>query len=423
MNYTQSEVLQYIAENDVKFIKLFFTDIFGSIKSISIMPEQLPTAFKWGIPFDASCVKGFLEVAKTDLFIVPDPATLAVLPWRPQHGRVVRFYCNIRYPDGAPFAGDSRLILQQTADKIRELGYTCKIGTDCEFYLFNADENGQPTLTPQDQASYCDLAPRDRGENVRRDICLTLEQMGIKPEASHHEKGPGQNEIDFADSDVLNAADNFATFKTVVRTIAARNGLFASFMPKPLADRSGSGLHVNISLKKDGCNVFEGEKLRPEAESFIAGILHHIKDITAFLNPLNNSYDRFGEFEAPQYVSWSRWNLSQLIRFPASGGKDVRIKVRSPDPACNQYLALALILSSGLDGIANKRPLPPATDIDLCSAPPQTIAGLPKLPGSLKEALAFAAASPFVADLLTKDVLDMFAAAKSGGRDPDFGEI
>jgi len=423
MDYTKNEVLQYIAENDVKFIKLFFTDIFGAIKSISVQPGELPKAFKTGISFDASAVKGFLEASKSDLFIVPDPTTLSVLPWRPQHGRVVRFFCNVHNADGTPFEGDSRHILQQTAAYAEKLGYEVHIGTECEFYLFQTDEKGEPTHIPQDTAGYCDLAPRDRGENVRRDICLTLIQMGIIPEVSHHETGPGQQEVDFKYDTLVKASDNLGTFKTVVKTIAARNGLYASFMPKPLSASAGSGLHINISLYRNGHNIFDSDPLPDDARSFIAGILFRIREITAFLNPLNNSYDRFGSYEAPKYVSWSSQNRSQLIRIPAETGERKRLELRSPDPSCNQYLALSLIIRAGFEGIAEKRQLPVPNDINLFNATPGRLKGLETLPLTLGDALELAAASGFVLSILPAATLNAFITMKKSSADPDFEEI
>jgi len=423
MEYSEGEVLQYIAENDVKFIKLFFTDIFGQIKSISVQPSVLKRAFKEGVSFDASAVKGFLSTTKSDLFIVPDPATLSVLPWRPQHGRVVRFYCNIRYPDGKPFEGDSRLILQRVMEKAAKMGFDVKIGTECEFYLFKLDEKSQPTMVPHDNAGYCDLAPSDKGENVRRDIILTLLQMGIEPETSHHEAGPGQNEIDFKYNTAVKAADNFATFKTAVKTIAAQDGLFASFMPKPLEDKAGSGLHINISLHKGSKNLFEDETLSVEAKAFIAGILFRIKEITAFLNPLPNSYKRLGAFEAPRYVSWSHENRSQLIRIPAAVGESHRIELRSPDPSCNQYLALALIIAAGLEGIEQQRILPAAKDIDLFNAESAQVKNLDTLPKTLAEAVKLAVKSDFVKSILPEVTINAFAATENDIEDPAFGAL
>ena len=282
-------------------------------------------------------------MAKSDLLLFPDPATLTVLPWRPGPGRVVRFYCDIKNPDGSAFSHDTRAILKRVAAKFEELGYVCKIGAECEFYLFKTDANGYPTDVPFDNAGYLDIAPLDKGENIRREIALCLEEMGIKVETSHHEQGPGQNEIDFKFGDALATADNLLTFKSAVKVIAARNGLFASFMPKPIAETAGSGLHVNLSLVKGGQNIFKSrEKGHSEiAESFIAGILAKTPEITVFLNPICNSYLRFGSFEAPKYVSWSHENRSQLVRIPAAAGERVRMELRSPDPSVNPYLAFA----------------------------------------------------------------------------------
>lgn len=411
MDYTKNEVLTYIAENDVKFIKLFFTDIFGSIKSISIQPSELERAFNSGISFDASAVKGFLGVDQSDLYLIPDASTLSVLPWRPQHGRVVRFYCNIKYPDGTPFEGDIRKLLADVVEKSEKKGYKIKVGTECEFYLFQLDEKGNTTSIPHDNAGYCDLAPLDKGENIRRDICITLEQMGIKPEVSHHEAGPGQHEIDFVYDSPLKAADNLSTFKTVVRTVAARNGLDANFQGKPLADKPGNGLHINISIEKNGKNLFID--FEDEARYFIGGILNRIREITAILNPNENSYSRFGHFEAPLYIGWSKANRSQLIRIPATSDKSrSRMEIRSPDPSCNQYAALALILAAGFEGIENKTSIPKELHIDAYSAKPKDLENVQMLPQSLKEAVTLALNSDFVKQILPEVTLKAFIEAE-----------
>lgn len=414
MNYTMSEVLQFIAENDVKFIRLAFCDIFGVQKNISIMPDELPRAFESGISFDASAVRGFMNVEESDLFLTPDPGTLSILPWRPAQGRVVRFYCDIRRPDGSLFEGDSRGILKRAAEHAARLGYQCRVGAECEFYLFETDERGNPTLTPHDSAGYCDVAPLDKGENVRREICLTLEEMGIPPESSHHEQGPGQNEIDFKYSDALHAADNVITFRSVVKAAAARNGLYASFMPKPFADRSGSGMHLNMSLARDGVNIFQtaGSGRSPEAESFTQGILDSVADITAFLNPQTNSYARLGRLEAPRFITWSHQNRSQLVRIPAATGEYERLELRSPDASCNPYLAFALTLEAGLAGIEARRPLCPPTDCNLYNAADPRLERLEALPGTLDAALARAEGSPFVNALLPARTLEKYAEQK-----------
>lgn len=395
--------MQYVAENDVKFIKLLFTDIFGEVKSISVQPSVLKRAFQDGISFDASAIRGFLNVSKSDLVIKPDSTTLSVLPWRPQRGRVARLYCGISYPDGTPFEGDSRHILKKVLEKCDKAGYSVKVGTECEFYLFNLDEKGMPTKTPQDYASYCDLAPLDKGENVRRDIILNLEQMGIVPETSHHESGPGQNEIDFKYDDAMRAADNVSTFKTTVRTIASQAGLYASFEPKPLDEEAGNGFHVNLSLHKGGENLFAKDS--SEAKSFTAGILRRSREIAAFTNPVQRSYIRLGQFEAPKYVSWSRQNRSQLIRVPAAEGELSRIELRSPDTKCNQYLVLALVIAAGLEGIEKKLELPSPVDLDLYNASEKDVASLEMLPADLDEALKIAADSDFVKSVVPENTL------------------
>ena len=414
MNNTVNEVLEFIEENDVKFVRLAFCDIFGTLKNISVMASELPRAFKYGISFDASAVKGFMKIEDSDLFLVPDPATLSVLPWRPQQGRVVRFYCNIFYADGQPFAGDGRNILRQAVTRVASLGYSCRIGTECEFYLFQLDENGKCTKIPHDTAGYFDVAPYDKGENVRREICLTLEEMGIQPETSHHEQGPGQNEIDFKYGDALLAADNLVTFKNVVSTIAARNGLWASFAPKPLPDHSGNGLHVNMSLASKGINIFKQDKEQHSAaaKSFIAGILNRTAEITAFLNPLAESYQRLGVFEAPKYLTWSPKNRSQLIRIPAASDLHARMELRSPDPCCNPYLAFTLLLDAGMEGIKKEMELCPPNNFDLYKAPPEVLKDIPQLPGSLGEALELAEKSEFIKYSLPKQTMKKYLDAK-----------
>jgi glutamine synthetase len=414
MNYTMTEVLEFIQENDVKFIRLAFCDIFGNQKNISIMPQELPRAFKYGISFDASAISGFMNVESSDLFLAPDPVTLSILPWRPSNGRVVRFFCDIKHPDGSPFEGDGRNILRKTIREAETLGYNCRIGSECEFYLFQLDEKGMPTTIPYDFGGYCDIAPLDKGENVRREICLTLEEMGIRPESSHHEQGPGQNEVDFKYSDALTAADNLVTFKSVVKTVAARNGLHASFMPKPLAWSSGSGLHINISLFKNGQNIFDNrnKQLGEVPGHFIAGLMSKIPEMTAFLNPLVNSYDRFGEFKAPRYITWSYQNRSQLIRIPAAEDEYCRIELRSPDPSCNPYQAFALVLQAGLEGMKKQLPLASAFNANLYEAETDKIRGLDLIPENLGAAIKLAQNSTFVQGVLPQITIDKFLNSK-----------
>ena len=415
MRTTVDEVLEFIHDNDVKFIRLSFCDLFGNLKNISIIPDELPRAFEHGIPFDAHAVSGFTDITKSDLLLVPDPATLSVLPWRPQQGRVVRFYCNIKNPDGSVFWGDTREILRSVVDRTRQKGYTCMIGAECEFYLFVTDENGEPTSVPFDNGGYLDVYPLDKGENIRREICICLEEMGIRPETSHHERGPGQNEVDFKFSDAVNSADNFITFKQVVKSIAARNGLFASFSPKPLPDKSGSGLHVNLSLMQNGQNIFRlgGKDNSKVAESFVAGVLQKISEITAFLNPTPNSYESLGACEAPKYISWSHGNRSQLVRIPADSDERMRMELRSSDPATNPYLAFALIISAGFYGIENGLALPESINVDLYNADESVIGTLPRLPENLGHALKLAEKSDFLKNTLSEQVIESFVRLKN----------
>lgn len=406
MGFTEQDVLQYVEENDVKFIRLFFCDIFGVPKNVAVMAEVLPRVFAQGAGFDVSAVDGFMNVAEGDLLLLPDPGTLSILPWRPSTGRVARMFCDIRRSDGTPFSGCGRTLLRTARAQAKEAGLSFRFGTECEFYLFEMDEKGNPTLHPRDKAGYLDIAPLDRCENVRREICLALEEMGLFPEGSHHEKGPGQNEIWCRPVDVLAAADDLITYKSAVRTIAAQNGLFASFMPKPLPGKSGSGLHVHMAP-----SLLSGDALLEQTlHAFLAGILRRVGDMTLFLNTATNSYQRFGSFEAPRYVTWSSGNRAQLIRVPETGAP--RLELRSPDPLCNPYLAFTLLLQAGLEGLRNGSVPPVPTDIDLQSAPAGTLAGLERLPDSLGAAIEKAQDSIFVRQSLPAPVIGKILEVK-----------
>jgi glutamine synthetase len=398
MKYTPQEVIQFIQEEDVKFIRLAFCDCFGRPKNISIMPHELERAFKYGIAIDASAIAGFGDEVNSDLFLHPDASTIALLPWRPEHGSVVRMFCSITHPDGTPFAHDTRGILKQAVADAAKAGYAFSFGSELEFYLFRLDENGEVTDVPYDQATYMDVAPEDRCENVRREICLTLERMGIQPESSHHEEGPGQNEVDFRYSDPLSAADNAVTFLTVVKTIAARNGLYADFSPRPLEGRPGSGFHINMSVQGGA------EALMHRA---MGGILDKITDMTLFLNPAEQSYSRLGAHKAPKYISWSSNNRSQLIRVPAASGEYRRFELRSPDCTANPYLAFALLIWAGLSGIENDIALPEACNVNLHTADSRNVA-LATLPRSLSDAEKCAADSNFIAQHLPQSLIEFF---------------
>lgn len=379
MKYSKEEVLQYVSEDDVKFIRLAFCDVFGKPKNISIMPDELPRAFERGIAFDASSIDGFGDEAHCDLLLKPDSSTLTALPWRPEHGKVVRMFSDVCAPRGEASDCDTRNLLKSAVKAAEARGFDFSFGAEQEFYLFTLDGDGNPTKQPYDNAGYMDIAPEDKGENVRREICLTLERMGIRPESSHHKAGPGQNEIDFRYSDPLTAADNAVTFRTVVKTVAKRNGLWADFSPKPLKDLPGSGFHINMSVSSS-----DSSDCLPY---LIAGLLDKARDMTVFFNPIKESYERLGKDKAPRYISWSDENRSRLIRVPAAFGEYRRAELRSPDPTSNPYLAFSLMIYAALYGLENKLPLPPSAEL-------QT--DLKKLPESLEEAREAAKTSDFI---------------------------
>ena len=400
MGYSQQEVLQYVEEGGIKFIRLAFCDVFGRQKNITIMPQELKRAFEYGIAIDGSAISGFGEETHSDLLLHPEADTLMELPWRPEHGKIVRMFANITYPDGRPFECDTRRLLKKAVKTAEEKGYRFYFGAEREFYIFRLDENANPTRIPHDSAGYMDRAPEDKGENIRREICLTLEMMGIQPESSHHEEGPGQNEIDFRYSDPITAADNFMTFQTIVKTVADRNGLYADFSPKPLEDRRGNGLHINISVKSD-----DG---KDRMNYMMAGILARIKEMTLFLNTEENSYRRLGKSKAPGYISWSSENRSQLIRIPAASGEYRRAELRSADPAANPYLAFALVIYASLDGIENSLQLPPAANFNFFSAAKSLLENYERLPSSLQEARKLALESNFIKEYIPQPILDIY---------------
>ena len=386
---TYEDVIEFCEEQDVRFIRLSYFDIYGIQKNVSVLPTELKRAFTEGISFDASAIDGFLDEVHSDLFLYPDPNTMSILPWRSMDGSVIRMYCDIKYPDGTPFERDVRYILKKAVNKAKEMEIRINFGSEFEFYLFKQDENGENTYIPLDQAGYMDIAPLDKGENVRREICLTLSEMGIDPEVSHHEMGHGQNEIDFRYSSALQAADNAATFKWVVQAIANMQGLVADFSPKPINDQPGNGMHINMSVEN------HEELMMP----FMAGILNRIEEMTLFLNPIKDSYKRLGKDKAPQYISWSYQNRNQLIRIPATHSTS-RIELRSPDCSCNIYLAYALLICAGLEGVEKKLETIPCTDV--------ATNDLKRLPQDLKEAKRKASESKWLRNILGKDVVDIY---------------
>ena len=409
MKRTAQDILNFVEDNDVKFAKLTFCDIFGNQKNVSLFASELPRAFAEGVSFDGSSIAGFMNVEESDLVLWPDPDTATVLPWRPTEGRVIRMYCDITLPNGKPFEGNCRGYLQSVIKRARAMGLVCNVGCECEFYLFETDEHGSPTRIPLDIGGYFDIPPLDKGENIRREICFAIEEMGLHPEHSHHESGHGQNEIDCHYAGPLKTADHVMMFKQIVRAVAMRNGIHASFLPKPLPDQAGSGLHINLSLYMDGRNLFEGD-IAPDsiAGSFMAGVLAHSRELTVFTNPLPNSYQRFGCDEAPRYVSWSRQNRSQLVRIPQVKGDNCRMELRSPDPACNPYLAIGLVLAAGLDGIENRMVLSAPVNKNLFDPSMAEGLSLETLPASLEEAVQAAEESEFLRRVLPEQLASRY---------------
>ncbi len=417
--YQKADILRMVKEEDIEFIRMQFTDIFGQLKNVAITASQIEKAVNNQIMIDGSSIEGFVRIQESDQYLYPDLDSFTVLPWRPQHGKVARLICDVYNPDGTPFVGDPRGVLKKVLKKAADMGYSFNVGPECEFFLFQTDEKGNPTTTTGDDAGYFDLGPLDHGESTRREICMTLEQMGFEIEASHHEVAAGQHEIDFKYADALTAADNIMTFKLAVKTLAQKNGLHATFMPKPLFGVNGSGMHTNMSLFKDGKNVFfdpsDARKLSKEAYAFIAGLLHHVRGMAAITNPLVNSYKRLVPgYEAPCYLAWSASNRSALIRIPAARGQSTRVELRCPDPACNPYLALAVCLAAGLDGI-EKGMTPPdeiTENIFAMDAAARQSKGIGSLPGSLHEAVAEMKKDALITDTLGAHVTEHYVAGK-----------
>ena len=394
------QVLEYVEEQDVKFIRLSFCDVFGKQKNVSILPDELPKAFKEGISIDGSAIDGFMDEKNSDLFLYPDPDTCSILPWRSMEGAVIRMECQIKYPDETPFERDCRYILKKAIRKAKEKGITFVFGTEFEFYLFKLDENENNTYIPLDQGGYMDVSPEDKGEDVRREICFTLSDMGIQPEASHHEEGPGQNEIDFRYSTALRAADNAQTFKWVVKTISKSNGLYADFSPKPLKQEAGNGLHINISI--------ESEDNKDYLDNVLAGLMNHLEEMTLFLNPDVSSYERIGKRKAPKYITWSAYNRTQAIRIPATKSKNIRLELRSPDPCCNPYLAFALIIYAGLDGIERNLKAPEEVNVNLYQAKDDITSQLKAIPDSIRKASNITRESEFIAEYIPEKIIEAY---------------
>ncbi|SHK47735.1 glutamine synthetase [Clostridium cavendishii DSM 21758] len=419
MKYLKEDIISLVEENDVKFIRLQFTDIFGNVKNLAITESQLEKALERGCSFDGSSIEGFVRIEESDMYLMPDVDTFEILPWESHQGNIARMICDVYTVDGKPFEGDPRYILKKVIKQAEEMGYTFNVGPECEFFLFHTDDEGKPTTKTHDNAGYFDLGHIDLGEEARRDMCIALEKMGFEIEASHHEGAGGQHEIDFKYDNVLNTADNIITFKSVVKTIAQSHGLHATFMPKPISGISGSGMHINMSLSKNNKNVFydsnDEYSLSSEAYNFIAGILKHIKGMTIITNPLVNSYKRLVTgYEAPMYLSWSPKNMSPLIRIPFAREDTTRLELRNPDPSCNPYLVLALCLAAGLDGIKNKLQAPKSIEKNLyeMTDDERISQGIESLPLDLNGAIEEFKKDPFLKEVLGEHVYNVYLEAK-----------
>ena len=419
---TKEEIFELVKENNVKFIRLQFTDIFGVLKNVAITIDQLEKAMNNECMFDGSSIEGFARIEESDMYLRPDPDTFVIFPWRPQVGKVARLICDVYTSEGEPFKGDPRYVLKKIIARANTMGYdSFNVGPECEFFLFLTDSEGNPTTITHDNAGYFDLGPIDLGENARRDISMVLDEMGFEIEASHHEVAPGQHEIDFKYTDALTAADAILTFKLVVKVMAQRHGLHATFMPKPIEGINGSGMHTNLSLFKGEENAFfdldDKLQLSQDAYYFLGGLMKNAAAITALTNPTVNSYKRLVPgYEAPVYVAWSAKNRSPLIRIPAARGKATRLELRNPDPSCNPYLALAGILAAGLDGIENKIEPPAPVNANIFEMSEKSLKKnkIVSLPGDLNEAISVMKNSPLVKDVLGAHVMDKYIEAKTG---------
>ena len=410
-NYTREEILQMVEEEDVEFIRLQFTDMFGAIKNIAVTARELPRALDNRCMINGEQVAGMDMEKGSDLYLSPILDTFAILPWRPQQGKVARMICDLYFPDGTPYKNSPRYILENVAGKAQEEGYTCYIDPECEFFLFHTDDNGNPTTVTHEQAGYLDISPLDLGENARRDMVLTLEDMGMEVESSHHEAAPAQHEIDFRYGEIRKIADCITTFKMAVRIVAKRHGLHATFMPKPKAEANGSGMHIQFSLIQNGENVFEcadrpGE-LSEEAYYFIGGLLAHSKEMALITNPLVNSYKRLVPgYDAPTELTWTENNQNSLVRIPVTRGEGIRVELRSPDASANPYVVLAVCLAAGLDGIKNK--ITPTKSSNLAAQDQQA----EHLPETLKEAIDYFESSSWVKEVLGEEFCRQYVAAK-----------
>lgn len=418
-HYSKEDIIRLVEEQDIKFIRLQFTDIFGILKNIAIPRSQLKKALNNEMMFDGSSIDGFARIEESDMYLRPDLDSFVVFPWNPEEEKVARLICDVYKTDGTPFEGDPRYILKKAVAEAAKMGYKFNVGPECEFFLFDVDEHGAATTNSNDRAGYFDLGPVDVGEYTRREMVRTLEEMGFVVEAAHHECAPAQHEIDFKYGEAIKTADSIMTFKLAVQTIANKNGLYATFMPKPKNNMAGSGMHINMSLEKDGKNIFADENgkngLSEEAYQFIAGLMKHINGIVAITNPLVNSYKRLiPGFEAPVYIAWSAKNRSPLIRIPAARGRGTRVELRNPDPTANPYLALAVCLMAGLDGIKNKLQVCESVDANIYAMhkKERRERGIESLPETLYDAVKQMEKDEYIMDFLGEELAEKYVEAK-----------
>ena len=420
MGHTKEDIIRLVEDEEIEFIRMQFVDIFGQLKNVAITASQIEKAVNNQIMFDGSSIEGFTRINESDQCLYPDLNSFTIFPWRPSQGKVARLICDVYNPDGTPFVGDPRGVLRRVLRRAEDMGFdTFNIGPELEFFLFETDEMGRATTITRDEAGYFDLGPLDHGESTRREVCMNLEEMGFEIEASHHECAIGQHEIDFKYVDAMDGADKIMTLKLAVKTLAQKNGLHAPFMPKPVYGVAGSGMHLNMSLFKDGRNVFYDEggqrQLSKTARSFIAGLLRHADGFTALTNPLVNSYKRLGAgYEAPRYKAWSSGNRSTLIRIPSVRGQSTRVELRSPDPSCNPYLAVAACLAAGLDGIAQglEPPEEISGDVYAMDDAARAAQNIGALPETLKDALDAMEQDRLIMDVLGEHVARHYIQGK-----------
>ena len=418
-HYSKEDIIRLVEEQDIKFIRLQFTDIFGILKNIAIPRSQLEKALNNEMMFDGSSIDGFARIEESDMYLRPDLDSFVVFPWNPEDEKVARLICDVYKTDGTPFEGDPRYILKKAVAEAAKMGYKFNVGPECEFFLFDVDEKGAPTTHSNDRAGYFDLGPVDVGEYTRREMVRTLENMGFIVEAAHHECAPAQHEIDFKYGEAIKTADSIMTFKLAVQTIANKNGMYATFMPKPKNNMAGSGMHINMSLEKDGVNIFADENgkngLSEDAYHFVAGLMKHINGIVAITNPLVNSYKRLVPgFEAPVYIAWSAKNRSPLIRIPAARGRGTRVELRNPDPTANPYLALAVCLMAGLDGIKNKLEVCESVDANIyaMNKKERRERGIESLPETLYDAVKQMEKDEYIMNFLGEELAEKYVEAK-----------